>query len=314
MSSTASKVDSLQGLEGAKRAFSRLIEGRSQTHAVLFYGAPGAGKRTLAGALAQAWLCEKWDRAGEAAGCGECKSCQSFERGAHPDVLTIRPWGPSSLIKIAAFQVTPKPAKDEEEIFPLELFFRSAPIVSQRKVVIVLDAERMNAPAANAFLKKLEEPPSYGRIVLTTASARALPPTILSRCMAIACELPTAPVGDAELFRLAGGSPGRMAQMATRREAYLGIDSLASKLAERTPNDAPKVADEFRTLVEGLEIPGNARTGNTEAVATLAAALQIHHPDRPEWAMQAGEAHRRIVGNGSAAYVFDSLFAAILAS
>ena len=81
-------------------------------------------------------------------------------------------------------------------------------------------AERMNADAANAFLKTLEEPPPQAKIILTSASPGALLPTVLSRCMACACELPSreeleAHFTEADAFTrdLASGAPGRVRRL-----------------------------------------------------------------------------------------------------
>jgi hypothetical protein len=309
MSSTASKLATLQGLEGARLAVDKLLSTKTESHAVLFYGAQGAGKRTLASLLAQGWLCTNPD----VPGCGECRNCLSLERGNHPDVLRIQPIGPSSLIKIGHFLFRPNPPKEEENILALEIFFRSAPLVSTRKVVIVEDAHRMNADASNAFLKTLEEPPSYGRIILTTSSVGRLPATILSRCLSVACELPREQSGDdADIWRLASGAPGRASRIAAQADAYLAIDRFARSLAGRPMSEAPLAADQFRAIAEGIETPGGARAVNAEAVATLASAIRHHHPDRPNWAHAAAEAHRRILGNGSAGYVLDALFCSIL--
>src|SRR5882724_10526764 len=129
MSFTASKLADLRGLEGAKKALGKLLATGSESHAVLFYGAPGAGKRSLAEILAQAWLC--LDKGNP--GCGDCRSCMAFGRGNHPDVLRIAPWGPMSMIKTIAIRDGIKPQKDEEHILPLEVFFRSGPLVGSRK-------------------------------------------------------------------------------------------------------------------------------------------------------------------------------------
>jgi hypothetical protein len=332
MSSTASKLAALRGLEGAKLAVEKLLSTGTETHAVLFYGAAGAGKRSLAALLAQGWLCSRAEGLPRAEGlraegggsdgdggdglpgCGECRNCLSLARGNHPDILRIQPIGPSSLIKIGHFLYRPNPPKEEEHILALEIFLRSAPLVSRRKVVVIEDAHRMNSDSANAFLKTLEEPPPFARIVMTTSSLRQLPATILSRCMAIACELPSSPAdGDIDLWRLALGAPGRASRLSDQADAYLAIDRFAAGLSHRPAAEAPLVADQFRAIAEAIAIPGGARAVNAEAVATLATAIRYHHPDRPEWAHLTVEAHRRILGNGSAGYTLDALFCSMLA-
>ena len=59
------------------------------------------------------------------------------------------------------------------------------PFEGDRRVYLVLDADRMNDEAADALLKDLEEPPSYAVIVLVAGELGPLPPTILSRCQLV---------------------------------------------------------------------------------------------------------------------------------
>ncbi len=310
MSSAASKLATLRGLDGAKRMMERFLADESKAHAVLFYGAVGAGKNTLAEALTQAWLCLNTEGN---LGCGECKACISFARGNNPDVLTIRPHGPSLFIKVIHFFPRPNPPKDEESINPLSVFFRSGPLVSRHKVAILEDAHRMHTGASNAFLKMLEEPPAFGKLILTTPSVGRLAATILSRCLAVACELPvTSEGGNPDLWRIAGHAPGRMAEISANSETFLGIDALARDLDRYTLAQAPLLADQFRTIVDGLEKGRGVRAANTEGLDTLATSVAFHHPGRPDWAQHVVETHRRIVGNASPAYAFDAMFAAIL--
>jgi len=131
-------------------------------HAYLFYGMEGIGKRTTAVLFAQALNCE-----GEAPPCDTCRSCRKAQRKTHPDIVTIPAEG--QFIKIGA-------VKELQE----EMKFR--PREGRRRVFILPEADRMNAPAANALLKTLEEPSSGNILLLTTARPHALPMTILSRC------------------------------------------------------------------------------------------------------------------------------------
>ena len=61
----------------------------------------------------------------------------------------------------------------------------SSPIEGARKAIIVFEAERLNEAAANKLLKTLEEPPASALLVLVTAGADQLLPTILSRCQRV---------------------------------------------------------------------------------------------------------------------------------
>ena len=131
-------------------------------HAYLFYGMEGIGKRTTAAVFAKVLNC------GEAnPPCGVCPSCRKAAHKTHPDIISIAAEG--QFIKIGAVKALQEQMK-----------FR--PGEGRRRVFIVEAADRMNAAAANALLKTLEEPTAGNILLLTTSRPHALPMTILSRC------------------------------------------------------------------------------------------------------------------------------------
>lgn len=134
------------------------------SHAYLFVGPPGSGKKTAARAFACALFCDD-------AGCGACPLCRRVRMGHHPDVHIVSPEG-------AASYLVPQV---REIIHDTNL----APIEGQRKVYIVEDADLFNDASANAFLKTLEEPPSDVVVILLTHSLDAVLPTIASRCQIV---------------------------------------------------------------------------------------------------------------------------------
>jgi len=123
-------------------------------HAHLLHGPPGVGKRTAAFAFAGALL-------GDA---------RRVELRSHPDLYLLEPLG--EMIRI-------------DDIRALRHDLHMRPFEGDRRVYLVLDADRMNEDAADALLKDLEEPPSYAVIVLVAAELGPLPPTILSRCQLV---------------------------------------------------------------------------------------------------------------------------------
>ena len=138
---------------------------------LIFAGPDGVGKRRAAVALAQLFNCTAPqpggpDRAPDA--CGACGPCRRIERGVHADVLMIEP-GDTGSIKVDQVR---------------QAIERSAyrPFEGRRRVVIVDDADAMEAPAQNALLKTLEEPPSASSFVLVTSRPDMLLPTVRSRC------------------------------------------------------------------------------------------------------------------------------------
>ena len=137
----------------AKRLLSAALASGG-AHAYLLHGPPGVGKRTAAFAFAAALL-------GDA---------RRVEARAHPDLYILEPLG--EMIRI-----------DDVRALRHDLHMR--PFEADRRVYLVLDADRMNEDAADALLKDLEEPPPYAVIVLVAAELGPLPPTILSRCQLV---------------------------------------------------------------------------------------------------------------------------------
>ena len=133
---------------------------------LLFAGPEGVGKRAVAVALAQAVNCPRRQN-GEA--CGTCSTCQRIARGQHSDV-TVLDRGDEASIKIPALR---------DRVLE-SVNYR--PFEAVRRVFIIDPADAMTVQAQDALLKTLEEPPSAAIIILVSAYADTLQPTILSRC------------------------------------------------------------------------------------------------------------------------------------
>lgn len=303
----ASKLEELKGLDRAKRAVLQFAKPDSGVHAILLYGPRGSGKTALAHQLISTWLGEEGSPA-----------VQAFANGRSADVLLVEPIGPSRIINVK--QVTASRGSDEKfEGVPISEFLRTGPLISQKKVVLIHDAERMNAMAANALLKSLEEPGPFAKFILLTGSVGSILPTILSRCVAVACELPgdeeAATLGiDADLWIFAGGAPGRAKLFQEHERLYRGLMQFAQTLRNRPQREALVAAESLRGLAEDLQKTHdlNARAANAETLELLGTAVRNFHPD---WdaPLLIAEAHRRILGNANPAFVFDSLMTRILA-
>lgn len=159
-------------------------------HAILLSGPSGLGQYELALALASSWLCEQPTAHGA---CGQCTSCHTIAARTHPDLCVLLPENLSQALgwnlddESAPVETDGKKRKPSREIRVDAV--RQAVQFTQLtgsggvgKVVLVYPAERMNAVAANALLKTLEEPPAQLRFVLATEAAEQLLPTIRSRC------------------------------------------------------------------------------------------------------------------------------------
>jgi DNA polymerase III delta' subunit len=186
-----------------------LLEGEKVGQSYLFVGREGIGKYLVARWFAAGLLC----RAGEKVPCLNCESCQRVEKGLHVDLKELSP--EKGIISIDAV----REAQDWLFLKPME---------GRRKALLIDDAHTMNIPAANAFLKTLEEPPSSAVIVLVTANPMWLLPTIRSRCQVVRFsplsseELEEilkrkgkAEVANSRFAVLCEGSPGKLLEIAS---------------------------------------------------------------------------------------------------
>jgi len=137
----------------AKRLLSAALA-EDGAHAFLLHGPPGVGKRAAAFAFAAALLGDE----------------RRVAARSHPDLYVLEPLG--EMIRI-----------DDVRALRHDLHMR--PFEADRRVYLVLGAERLNEDAADALLKDLEEPPPYAVILLVASELGPLPPTILSRCQLV---------------------------------------------------------------------------------------------------------------------------------
>ena len=137
--------------------------GRS-SHAYLFLGGAGAGKRLIANTFAKALQCE-----GEKRPCDSCKSCHAFNHGNHPDVIYFQPLKNGKTYTIEDVR--------EQLLETVDL----KPFQYEKKIYIIEKADTLNIQSQNALLKTLEEPPAHAVFLLLAERAETFLPTILSR-------------------------------------------------------------------------------------------------------------------------------------
>jgi DNA polymerase-3 subunit delta' len=165
---------------------------RQRGHAGLIQGATGVGALPYVLTLAQALLCESPQGQATVPGpCGHCGSCKLVRSRLHPDLLVLLPetlrrahgW---LLVddKVDGEDGKRKPSRQIriDEIRALIDWCTKTSARGQGKVVVVHPAEALNLQSANALLKTLEEPAPGTRLLLTTADAALLLPTVRSRC------------------------------------------------------------------------------------------------------------------------------------
>src|SRR5438067_4463167 len=140
------------------------IKNSQLAHAFLFCGPRGVGKTTCARILAKTINCENLQPDGEA--CNHCPSCISFNNGTSMNIHELDAASNNSVDDIRALV---------EQV-------RFAPQAGKYKVYIIDEVHMLSASAFNAFLKTLEEPPSYAIFILATTEKHKILPTILSRC------------------------------------------------------------------------------------------------------------------------------------
>ncbi len=155
------------------------------SHAYIFAGAEGVGKFKTAREWAKLLLCEKPIVENNFSdSCGSCRACQLFESGSHPDFNHIY----KELLEFTKDGKGRKPPVD----LPIDVIreflipkVSTRPTLSQRKVFVLSEAERLNAASQNCLLKVLEEPPGYCSIILLCTRLEKLLPTTKSRSQII---------------------------------------------------------------------------------------------------------------------------------
>lgn len=172
-------------------------------HALLLHGPRGVGKLELAERVAQFLLCEHADAAKRP--CDKCDGCRWYLAGNHPDFRRVEP---EAIAKVppaaeeegeegAAAEAPARRTKQPSIIITVDQVRALADFLNLRshrgalRIALVYPAEDMNANAANALLKGLEEPPAGAMFLLVSHRPARLLPTIRSRCVAIAVPIPS---------------------------------------------------------------------------------------------------------------------------
>lgn len=246
-------------LEKISRRLGSLIKDGNLKQSILLIGNDGIGKFKLVMDMATALLCDT------RTACGNCTGCKNVRKHQHPDFLLIFPFPkirPESRKNVVFSFSDPASSNarysddtrdeidnyiatrledpfaivefEKKENIPVEVIkdlimaLSKKPLLGGRRVVAILDVDKMAFGAADLFLKMIEEPPDNTHIILTTANPDLLMPTLLSRTDIV--KIPPAAAQDIEAYlrdefdipvkqspyiaKMSGGSPGRASYLA----------------------------------------------------------------------------------------------------
>ncbi|MBL0309973.1 MAG: DNA polymerase III subunit gamma/tau [Bacteroidetes bacterium] len=158
------RFSEMVGQEQVATTLKNAIKTNHLAHSFLFCGPRGVGKTTAARILAKTINCENIQSDFEA--CGKCESCVSFAQNASFNIHELDAASNNSV----------------EDMRSLVDQVRFPPQSGKYKIYIIDEVHMLSPSAFNAFLKTLEEPPSYCKFILATTEKHKILPTILSRC------------------------------------------------------------------------------------------------------------------------------------
>lgn len=158
------KFSDVVGQQHVSQTLKNALQNDKLAHAFLFCGPRGVGKTTCARILAKVLNCQNLSADHEP--CNECSSCQAFNENASFNITELDAASNNSVEHIRALI---------EQV-------RFQPQQGKFKVFIIDEVHMLSQQAFNAFLKTLEEPPSYAIFILATTEKHKIIPTILSRC------------------------------------------------------------------------------------------------------------------------------------
>ena len=246
--------DNIVGNEVVKEILTKNIRKNQIVHSYLMIGIPGIGKKMIAKEYAKAILCLDENKS-----CNTCKSCIEFDSNNNPDFLYIEPNGNS--IKI-------------DQIRKLQKEIQEKPIISNKKVYIIDNADLMTKEAQNCLLKTLEEPPEFAVIILIDSNENSFLETIKSRCIILHFNrLEDSQIkkyleqnyGEKNvtqnLLDMADGSIGRVISLKDKQEQYRKVEELITNIEKEDLIEIVKKAevlykskDEINNILDYINI------------------------------------------------------------
>ena len=228
--------NNILGNDRIKGVLENSVKMNKISHSYLFIGTEGIGKKLIANEFAKMILCTDNNRY-----CGKCKSCIEFDTNNNPDFKIIEPDGNS--LKI-------------EQIREFQNKVYEKPIISNKKVYIINDSDKMTPEAQNCLLKTLEEPPEFVTIILIGSNENAFLSTIKSRCMILHFEKISndkieryleenyqIKINSKILIDAFQGSIGKALQLREKQEDYEKIEQIIYSLEKRDRIDIMNMSE-----------------------------------------------------------------------
>jgi DNA polymerase-3 subunit delta' len=248
----------IEGLSAAKAA-------ERVSHAYLLTGPEGVGRTTLALALARALNCAA---APSERPCNACENCRRALNNAHPDLTLVdMAWQETMIGRAKGDQSRARQRLSIDAVRWLRQDIVTRPVLGRWKIQIVDDAGLLTEYAEDAYLKTLEEPPSFAVIILVADNPESVSETIRSRCQPLALGVSPRTVVEA-LLADRGVDPDTARRVAAVARGRIGA-------ALRLTSD-PKALTQRRELVEAAFEHMTTPLGRV----AMFGAVAKHHTER----------------------------------
>jgi DNA polymerase III subunit delta' len=246
----------IHGHQAAIELLAQAVELQRIAPAYLFFGPGGIGKALVARCWVEMQLCAQLDLPAKITA-----TQQKIRQGNHPDLLWIAPTYSHQGKLLSASEAAAAGIKKKappqiriDQIRQITQFLSQPPLIADRAIVIVEQAETMAEGAANALLKTLEEP-GAATLILLTDNMAALLPTLISRCQRI------------PFRRLSGADLSKILTSLERSDILQ--DEILLSLAQGSPGQSIELAENLAA------IDSEIKAALLRPISTIAAALGL---------------------------------------
>lgn len=220
----------IKGNENNRKELKKIVQNNNILHSYLFLGKEGIGKKEIAKEFAKQILCLT-----KKENC-DCKSCICFETQNHPDIQIINE--ESETIKIGTIRDMIQTVYEK-------------PILSNKKIYIINDSDKMTKEAQNSLLKTLEEPPEYIVMILIASNSDMILNTIKSRCTKIVFDkltnkeiqeiLTTKEIENTNIsenmYELFDGSINKALKILEKKDKYIQLNTFINEINQKSKLD-----------------------------------------------------------------------------